>query len=430
MKPLKRIKVIGSKEKLSNRIGIPLVEEIVDRLEIREAIDEKFPKPGSNRGIKSSDYIMTLMYMFIDGAMHLEDVKHLMSDEAFQELLEGMQLPTSDAIGDWLRRHGSKATEKQLWEVMKRVLAVVEKPGNILDIDATIIESEKGDAEKTYKGTYGYQPLLGIISENGMVVGSDFREGNVSPQRGLVEMIEQCRRNYGQEIKIVRSDSAGWQKEVVEHCNGENIGFTITADQSASVLEAVLSIPEERWKRATASDGIKESYEIASTEYNFGSKKRRVRLVVKRELLKNQMDLFSNYRYWIVGTNLKEEEYDDYQIIKLHEGRGSIEKKIGELKHQINLSHLPMGQFNANCLYFTVGLLAYNILQLLKLIALPEEYHNKTIKTLRYQLLKLAGKLVIHARYIILQIAAPIKNIELFREVYLRLRFNPIALRL
>jgi hypothetical protein len=126
MKPLKRIKVIGSKEKLSNRIGIPLVEEIVDRLEIREAIDEKFPKPGSNRGIKSSDYIMTLMYMFIDGAMHLEDVKHLMSDEAFQELLEGMQLPTSDAIGDWLRRHGSKATEKQLWEVMKRVLAVVE----------------------------------------------------------------------------------------------------------------------------------------------------------------------------------------------------------------------------------------------------------------------------------------------------------------
>ncbi|MEG8990933.1 IS1380 family transposase [Ignavibacteria bacterium 4148-Me] len=430
MKPLKRIKVIGSKEKLSNRIGIPLVEEIVDRLEIREAIDEKFPKPGSNRGIKSSDYIMTLMYMFIDGAMHLEDVKHLMSDEAFQELLEGMQLPTSDAIGDWLRRHGSKATEKQLWEVMKRVLAVVEKPGNILDIDATIIESEKGDAEKTYKGTYGYQPLLGIISENGMVVGSDFREGNVSPQRGLVEMIEQCRRNYGQEIKIVRSDSAGWQKEVVEHCNGENIGFTITADQSASVLEAVLSIPEERWKRAIASDGIKESYEIASTEYNFGSKKRRVRLVVKRELLKNQMDLFSNYRYWIVGTNLKEEEYDDYQIIKLHEGRGSIEKKIGELKHQINLSHLPMGQFNANCLYFTVGLLAYNILQLLKLIALPEEYHNKTIKTLRYQLLKLAGKLVIHARYIILQIAAPIKNIELFREVYLRLRFNPIALRL
>ncbi len=430
MRPLKRFKVTRSKERLSNRIGLPLVEEIIEHLDLRKAIDQKFPKPGSNRGIKASDYITTLAYMFIDGAVHLEDVNHLHSDEAFQEMLTEMQLPTSDAIGDWLRRHGSKQTEKQLWEVQQRLLAVVEKPGSILDIDATIIESEKGDSEKTYKGNYGYQPLLGIISENGMVVGSDFREGNASPQSGLVELIEQCRRNYSQQIKIVRSDSAGWQKQIVDYCNENNLGFTISADQSTPVLEAVLSIPEEQWSEPVAYDGIKEGYQIAQTEYSFGSKKRKVRLVVKRELLKKQIDLFSNYRYWIVATNMKEEDYDNYQIIKLHQGRGSMEKKIGELKHQINLNHLPMGQFNSNCLYFTVGLLAYNLLQLLKLVGLPEEYHNKTVRTLRYQLLKLAGKLVLHARYMILQIAAPLKNIELFSEAYYRVSLAPLPLRL
>lgn len=430
MRPLKRFKVTRSKERLSNRIGLSLVEEIIEHLDLRKAIDQKFPKPGSNRGIKASDYITTLAYMFIDGAVHLEDVNHLHSDEAFQQMLSEMKLPTSDAIGDWLRRHGSKQTEKQLWEVIQRLLAVLEKPGSILDIDATIIQSEKGDSEKTYKGNYGYQPLLGIIAENGMVVGSDFREGNASPQSGLVELIEQCRINYAQEIKIVRSDSAGWQKQIVDYCNENNLGFTISADQSTPVLEAVLSIPEEQWLDAVASDGIKEGYQIAQTEYCFGSKKRKVRLVVKRELLKKQIDLFTNYRYWIVATNLKEEDNDNYQIIKLHQGRGSMEKKIGELKHQINLNHLPMGQFNSNCLYFTVGLLAYNLLQLLKLIGLPEEYHNKTVKTLRYQLLKLAGKLVLHARYMILQIAAPLKNIELFREAYYRLKLAPLPLRL
>jgi hypothetical protein len=430
MRPIKRFKVTRSKERLSNRIGLPLVEEIIEHLDLRKAIDQKFPKPGSNRGIKASDYITTLAYMFIDGAVHLEDVNHLHSDEAFQEMLTEMQLPTSDAIGDWLRRHGSKQTEKQLWEVQQRLLAVVEKPGSILDIDATIIQSEKGDSEKTYKGNYGYQPLLGIISENGMVVGSDFREGNASPQSGLVELIEQCRRNYSQKIKIVRSDSAGWQKQIVDYCNENNLGFTISADQSTPVLEAVLSIPEDNWSDAVALDGIKEGYQTAQTEYCFGLKKRKVRLVVKRELLKKQIDLFSNYRYWIVATNLKEEDYDNYQIIKLHQGRGSMEKKIGELKHQINLNHLPMGQFNSNCLYFTVGLLAYNLLQLLKLVGLPEEYHHKTVKTLRYQLLKLAGKLVLHARYMILQIAAPLKNIELFREAYYRVKLAPLPLRL
>jgi hypothetical protein len=59
--------------------------------------------------------------------------------------------------------------------------------------------------------------LIGIISENSMVVGSDFREGNISPQSGLVEFIEGCRRNYPQQIKILRSDSAAWQKEVVDY---------------------------------------------------------------------------------------------------------------------------------------------------------------------------------------------------------------------
>lgn len=38
--------------------------------------------------------------------------------------------------------------------------------------------------------------------------------------------------------------------------------------------------------------------------------------------------------------------------MKLHQGRGSLEKKIGELKHQINLNHLLMGPFNSKCLYF------------------------------------------------------------------------------
>lgn len=110
----------------------------------------------------------------------------------------------------------------------------------------------------------------------------------------------------------------------------------------------------------------------------------------------------------------------------MHQGRGSMERRIGELKHQLNLDKVPCGQFEANCLYFTVGLLAYNLLQMLKLLGLPEEYHNKSVRTLRYQLLKLAGKVIFHARYLVVQIAAPLKNIELFNAAYCRLRYAPI----
>lgn len=426
LRRLKPIKVTRSKEKLSNRIGVPLIEEIVSKLFLRERMDELFGKPGSNRGILASDYVMTIVYMFIDGALHLEDVRHLLSDEAFQELLSEMKLPTSDAIGDWLRRHGGKQSEKKILEVNRELLMGLPKEGKILDIDATIIESDKGDSEKTYKGIYGYQPLLGIIAENGIVVGSDFREGNVSPQSGLVDFIKNCRRNYPQEIKIIRSDSAGWQKEVVDYCQAEGLEYTITTDQTEGLLESIKSIPEEQWKRAVGEDGIKEEYEIAETEYRFGSKKRTVRIVVKRIKLKRQYDLFLNYSYWIVATNLSKEEYESQSVIELHQGRGGMERRIGELKNQLNLDRVPCGQFDANCLYFTIGLLAYNLLQMLKLVGLPEEYHAKSVRSIRYELLKLAGKVVFHARYIVVQIAAPLKNIELFTNAYYRLRYAPI----
>lgn len=422
----KPLKVTRSKERISNRIGVPLVEEIIERLGLREKVDQLFGKPGSNRGIKASDYVMTLVYMFIDGALHLEDVRHLLVDEAFGEFLKEMKLPSSDAIGDWLRRNGSKESESKILKVNKELLYGLPKEGHILDIDATIIKSEKGDSKKTYKGNYGYHPLLGIISENSIVVGSDFREGNVSPQSGLVEFIKSCRKNYPQPIKIVRSDSAGWQKDLVDYCQSEGIGYTVTTDQNESILKAVKSIPEEQWETGVDEDRIKDNYETASTYYRFGAKKRTVRLAVKRSQLKNQGDLFLEYRYWVVATNLSEKQYDAKAVIKLHQQRGKMERIIGELKHQINLDRVPCGQFNANCLYFTIGLLAYNLLQMLKLAGLKEEYHTKSVRTLRYQLLKLAGKVVFHARYMIVQIAAPIKNIELFTSTYYRLRNGPL----
>ncbi len=53
---------------------LPLEEEIIEHLDLKRAINVKFPKPSSNCGIKTSNYIttLTLAYMFFDGTVHLE----------------------------------------------------------------------------------------------------------------------------------------------------------------------------------------------------------------------------------------------------------------------------------------------------------------------------------------------------------------------
>lgn len=207
-----RIRIQRTDEKLTRRSGMIVVNEYGKRVELSRLINEAFPKPGSNKGKEASAYVLSLIEMFLDGAMHLEDIRLLMSDVAYQELVERRGYPSADALGDWLRRYGGSDGEINLWKVQRELLKLSTEENGTLDIDATIIEADKGDARKTYKGIRGYQPLLGILAENNMVVGSEFRQGNHSPQSGLKEFIHRCEENYPGRIRTIRSDSAGWKK--------------------------------------------------------------------------------------------------------------------------------------------------------------------------------------------------------------------------
>ena len=47
-----------------------------------------------------------------------------------------------------------------------------------VDHDATIIESHKRTARIAYEGTRGYQPMLAVWAELGLVLVDEFRDGN------------------------------------------------------------------------------------------------------------------------------------------------------------------------------------------------------------------------------------------------------------
>jgi len=109
----KTIKITSTTEKISRRIGLLITHELIDKIRLAEQVDKVFGRPGSNRGFRASNYITTMISMFHDGATHLEDVKHLETDEYYQDLLRECKRPTSDAIGDWLRRQGDEGVSRK-----------------------------------------------------------------------------------------------------------------------------------------------------------------------------------------------------------------------------------------------------------------------------------------------------------------------------
>ena len=107
-------------------------------------------------------------------------------------------------------------------------------------------------------------------------------------------------------------------------------------------------------------------------------------------------------RFYVIATN--NNELSLKKIIKLYRQRGEAsENKIKELKNGFNMDYLPSGDFISNALYFQIGTLAYNLFILFKTI-LDANLQKHTLKTIRYKLYNIAGKVIIHARKTILKV--------------------------
>ena len=172
-------------EIITANAGLSVFGEFLYGIGLDKAIDANLPKPGSNRGYSSSKYINPLILMLNGGGSSLEDMREISKDIGLREILKMEKIPSSDAYGLWLRRTGRNGGLEKLLSVnnyyFRRYIEKEEKNNYTLDIDATVIKSEKAEAKKSYKGYKGYAPLIGHIAENGLVILDEFREGNVSP---------------------------------------------------------------------------------------------------------------------------------------------------------------------------------------------------------------------------------------------------------
>ena len=76
------------------------------------------------------------------------------------------------------------------------------------------------------------------------------------------------------------------------------------------------------------------------------------------------------------------------------------------------MNYLPSSNLEANAFYFYIGTLAYNLFLLFKNI-LDKNLQKHTVKTIRCKLHNIAGKVISHARNIILKVNEEFKNLLL-----------------
>jgi hypothetical protein len=347
------------------------------------------------------------------GGRRLEDLRELRAEHEVLGALGLKAVPDAGTVGDWLRRQGRVGAEAIQRISRKLVESCWEAEEVILDVDATEIEAEKQDAQWTYHHVQGYLPLVGYV--DGVCVGPEFREGNQSPGAGILEFGQSCEAALPAGKRIYfRSDSAAYQAAVINHYSQPGRSFSITADLDVAVKREIRNLPEAAWQPYRTPEGIATDREIAATVHSLNGTEQAFRLIVLR-WPNPQPNLFAadRYCYHAVATN---REAAASVVIWKHNQRGNSENWHKELKVGLGMEQMPCGQFEANALYFAIGVLAYNLVQLLKRQVLPASYRTVTVVTLRWKVYRLAGKLVRHARGWRLQIKADLEKWRLLQS--------------
>jgi hypothetical protein len=410
-------KLERTRDMITPHAGLALLGEFAVGLGLNKALDRHVPGPGSGAGYLASEHVFPLVLMLNGGGRTLEDSREIRSDTGLREILPLKKMPSTDATGDWLRRSGTNGGLEGLGAVNRRMLKRALKQGKekefTLDIDATGIESEKEAAKMTYKGYTGYMPMVGHLAENGLIVGDEFREGNDSPGARNLEFVKYCERQMpkGKKIKAFRADSAAYQANVINYCQDNGIAYAIGGDLDEAVKKVISVMKDDEW--CPYQNGF-----IGETVHCMNKTKEAFRLVVIRRSF--QGSLFDSEegleKYTVIATNRHESAEE---VVKWYNQRGeSSENRIKELKIGFGMERMPCGQFEANAVFFRIGVLAYNIGRLFILRTLDESWHRHQVQTLRWKLYGTAGKIVFHGRAVYLKVSRSLQN--LFAQVRLR----------
>ena len=426
-KSAKRIKIIleEGKEDLVSYGGGLLIDEFIHRLGLPELIDGIVHVKERERGFRESEAILGLVISMITGGVCLDDLFVLREEKAFKDIWRHGGIPHPTTMGDFLRRF-NMGHIRQLESVITRAFHKVYSSGErmktiTMDIDSTLDEvfgTKRQGAHWAYTGIRALNPLMCFIRENGDWLHSRLRSGNTYTSDGAVSFIRESYhkiKDFADTINVCM-DSGFYDKEIVAECERLGIGFSITADQTAPLMRAVQALTEDSWTKIDGRVWVSElSYQPVKWP-------RQYRYVVRREEMPSggQLTLLDNsvYRYHVIVTNRMEPAAE---LVPFHLQRATIENFIKETKYGLSLDRFPCQEFHANWAYLTTGMLAYNIVNWLKRLALPSMYKKKLLKALRYRFFNVAARVVRHGRYVTLRLAQGIHRFNDILYAYQRI---------
>ena len=370
-------KISIKSDKLTPFGGIFLIMEQFDAL-LSPIIDYTLGLRSKLSGYQYSEIIRSLMCVYFCGGSSIEDVStHLMPHLSLHPTLRSCSADTIlRAIRELTQENitytsdSGKSYDFNTADILNRLLlnalvssGTLEKDREYdMDFDHQFIETEKYDAQMTYKKFRGYSPGIAVIGD--MIVGIENRDGNANVrfrQQDTLERIFGRLESSHIRINRFRADCGSCSEEIVgmaeKHCRR----FYIRANRCSSLYDDIFAL--SGWKRE----------EINGVEFEFNSilvekwKGKAYRLVIQRQRRADRMsDLWEGeYTYRSILTN--DHESSAREIVEYYNQRGGKERIFDEMNNGFGWKRLPKSFMAENTVFLVLTALIRNFYKTLML---------------------------------------------------------------
>ncbi len=285
-----------------------------------------------------------------------------------------------------------------------RFIASYPKPPEeiILDFDATddrIHGNQEGKFFHGYYDGYCFLPLYVFCGDQ--LLCAYLRPSKIDGAkhaRGILKLLVQRIRAVWPEVRIIfRADSGFCRWKTLKYCDKNDIGYVVGLATNATLKRHV----------APFMNAAKNAYDVTGFkqrdfhEFEYGAKTwdRKRRIILKAE----HLDKGANARFVVTNLELPPAEIYD----GLYTQRGDMENRIKEQQLYLYADRTSCSRFVANQFRLLLASAAYVLIEHLRREGLAgTELARAQVSTIRLKLFKIAARVVVSVRRIVLHLSS------------------------
>jgi hypothetical protein len=382
--------------------GLVLVRELDERLGFGELIARHLADSrGKNSQLPLVDLLRQSVHSRLAGYEDLNDAARLSQDPTFRLIGSRKIWERGAALTSRLQSFETELLTQRdnlagLATLNRELIARAETVDPfrrvVLDMDSTEIRVYGSQEHSAYNGHFEstcYHPLW-LFNREGDCLAAKLRPGNVHSAEGWEELLlpEIARQQQQGKTVVFRADAAFAKPEIYEALEARDVKYAIRLPANDNLQRNIT----ELLTRPVGRPSYRPVVWFKSFLYRAASWPTARRVVAKVEF--HCGELFP--RVGFIVTNLTAASR---AVVRFYNKRGTAEQWIKEGTQAVKMTRLSCHRFRANEVRLWLSLIAYNLGNLWRRLALPGQIGNWSLTSLQQRLVKTGGRLIKHARY-------------------------------